>query len=326
MTTLAQSTAAAPLSGLARRHPLTGYFVLAYAISWALVLPMTFSTNLGLGLLPYALPDALGLALYVLASFVGPAVAALIIAGLAEGRAGVLAVLRPIARWRVGPQWYAVALLANLAIWLTAYSLVLGPGLPAAALARWPLLVTVFLPMVAFGIVIPSIGEEPGWRGFALPRLQGRYGPLRATLILGALHGLWHLPALGTLMLGPLRPAQVAPFLLTAVGATFLYTWIFNRTGGSVLLAILTHAASNAASQWLSALIEQSGIALPQSGLAGWLVGDGWVNVLAYGATALLLVALTRGRLGATTEAGTAVTARGTHSTTHEWSSRGDVR
>jgi len=301
MTTLTQPAATTPgnpLARFARRRPLTSYFALAYAISWSLVLPMTFSTNIGLGLLSYALPDALGLALYVLASLVGPTVAAVIVAGLTEGRAGVAALLRSIARWRVGPQWYAFALVANIAIWLLAYSLVLEPGLLGAALARWPLLLSTFLPAVALGLLIPSIGEEPGWRGFALPRLQERYGPLWATLILGAMHGLWHLPAM-PLLLSPLTPASVGSFLLTAVAGTFLYTWLFNRTGGSVLLAILMHASSNAASQTLNKLFEQSGLALPETGLAGWLVGDGWINTLAYGATALLLLALTRGRLGA---------------------------
>ncbi len=65
------------------------------------------------------------------------------------------------------------------------------------------------------------------------------------------------------------------------------------------LLAILMHAASNAASQWLTQLIAQSGLALPEAGLLGWLVGDGWIHTLVYGAAALLLLALTRGRLGA---------------------------
>ncbi len=302
MTTLTQpaaTTPSNPLVRLARRRPLTSYFALAYAISWSLVLPMTLSTNIGLGPLPYALPDALALALYVLASLVGPTAAATIVAGLAEGRAGVTALLRPIARWRVGPQWYAVALFANMAIWLFAYSLVLGPALLGEAVARWPLLLSTFLPAVALGLLIPSVGEEPGWRGFALPRLQERYGPLRATLILGAMHALWHLPALGTIMFAPFTLAKLPPFLLTAVAGTFLYTWLFNRTGGSVLLAILMHAASNAASQWLTQLLAQSGLALPETGLLGWLVGDGWIHTLAYGATALLLLALTRGRLGA---------------------------
>ncbi|MFO7171107.1 MAG: CPBP family intramembrane glutamic endopeptidase, partial [Chloroflexota bacterium] len=223
--------------------------------------------------------------------------------GLSEGRAGVAALLRPIAKWRVGPQWYAFALLANLVIWLIAFGLVLGPGLLAAALSHWELLLTTFLPGVALGLLIPSIGEEPGWRGFALPRLQRRYGPARGTLILGALHGLWHLPALGTILFGPMRPAQVVTFLLTAVAGTFLYTWLYNRSGGSVLLAIVMHAASNAASQWFNALFAQSGLALPETGLAGWLIGDGWLHVFAYGASALLLLALTRGRLGAPTAA-----------------------
>lgn len=167
MTTITQPAATTPgnpLARLARRRPLTSYFVLAYAISWSLVLPMTFSTNIGLGLLPYALPDALGLILYILASLVGPTVAAMIVAGLAEGRAGVAALLRPIARWRVGPQWYVFALFANMTIWLLAYSLVLGPALLGAALAHWPLLFSIFLPALALDLLIRSIGEEPGWR------------------------------------------------------------------------------------------------------------------------------------------------------------------
>lgn len=292
-----------PWARLARQRPLASYFTLAFALTWALVLPLTLSQNFGVGWLPYVLPDLLGFALYVLASFVGPTVAALIVTGLSEGRAGVRALLRRTVRWRVGPQWYLVALLANLVIWLLAYSAVLGPALLWAALDSWTLLVTIFLPFVAFGVLIPAVGEEPGWRGFALPRLQRRYGSLRATLILGTLHGLWHLPALGTILLGPLTPGQVLPFLLTAVGGTFLYTWLFNRTGGNVLLAILTHAAGNAATQWLTALLERTGLVVPGAGLGGWLIASGWLNVIAYSAAAVLLVALTRGRLGASADA-----------------------
>lgn len=280
-------------------HPLLSYFALTFALSWGLVLPMTFSRNLGVGWLPYELPDAVGLALFLLASFIGPTVAALLVTGATEGWAGVRALLRRITQWRVGPGWYLLALLANLGIWVAAYSLALGPSLLGAALAHWPLFVSTFLPGVALGMLIPAIGEEPGWRGFALPRLQARYGALRGTLVLGLMHGLWHLPALGTIMLGPLRPDQVPPFVVTAVAATFLYTWMFNRTGGSVLLAMLTHAAGNAASQWLTALTEQGGLVLPQAGLASWLIDSYWLNGIAYGAVALLLIVLTRGRLGA---------------------------
>jgi membrane protease YdiL (CAAX protease family) len=286
------------LAQLIARHPLVSYFALAYALSWGLVSPMTFSRNIGIGLLPYDLPDALGMALFILASLIGPNVAALVVTALTDGRAGVRALLRRIVQWRVRPQWYLVALLANLVIWTLAYSTVLGPGLLAAAATHWPLLVTAFLPSVALGLLIPSIGEEPGWRGFALPRLQARYGPVGASIILGLLHGLWHLPALGTMMLGPVSLAEIPPFVLTATAATFIYTWIFNHTGGSVLLAMLTHAAGNAASQWLGLLLKQSGLDAPQPGLTGWLIDSGWFNTLAYGLVAVALVAATRGRLG----------------------------
>jgi membrane protease YdiL (CAAX protease family) len=297
-TTIAPAAAPSPLRRLATGHQLSSYFGLSLALSAGLVLPISLSRNIGAGLLPYELPDALGLTLYVLASFVGPTVAALVVTGLAEGRAGVRALLRRAVQWRAGPQWYLVALLANLVVWLLAYSVVLGPGLLTAALASWPLLLTVFLPFVAFGMLIPAIGEEPGWRGFALPRLQARYGPLRATLILGVMHGLWHLPAL-PLLLSPFAPEKILPFVLTAVAGTFLYTWLFNHTRGSVLLAMLAHASGNAATQGLTALLGQSGLAVPESGVSGWLVASGWLNTIAYGAAALLLLALTRGRLGA---------------------------
>ncbi len=95
-----------------------------------------------------------------------------------------------------------------------------------------------------------------------------------------------------------LHRGQAPPFLLTALGITFIYTWLFNRTSQSTLIVVLFHAASNVASQWLIALVEQGAVVLPEAGLAGWLISNGWLNVLAYGGVALLLVALTRGRPG----------------------------
>jgi membrane protease YdiL (CAAX protease family) len=191
-----------------------------------------------------------------------------------------------------------VALGISMLIWLLAYTALIGPDLLGAAVARWPLLLTTFLPLVAFGIIIPSIAEEPGWRGFALPRLQQRHGPIVASLILGALHGIWHLPALFTVQFGPLPAANIVPFMLTAAFATVIYTWLYNQTGGSVMLAILLHAASNATTGWLTTLLKESGLQEPAVGLAGYLASTGWINVIAYGLTALLLIVATRGRLG----------------------------
>jgi membrane protease YdiL (CAAX protease family) len=178
------------------------------------------------------------------------------------------------------------------------YTAVVGLPLLFGAVAHWPLLLTAFLPFVGFGMLIPAIDEEPGWRGFALPRLQQRYGPLWASVILGTLHGLWHIPALFTALYGPLPLANLLPFILTAALATVLYTWVYNHTGGSILIAMLMHAASNAATPWLTALLKVTGLAAPETGLVGYLVGHGWLNVIAFGLAAALVVVLTRGRLG----------------------------
>ncbi len=287
-----------PWSGVARllaRRPLVGYFALAFVGTWAILVPMSLGRGEhGLGLLPVAVPGGVDFLLAQLAAYTGPLLAAVLVTTATDGRAGLRQLRRRIGRWRVGARWYLVALLAPLAIWLAAYSAVLG-GAPLVALAHQPvLLVTTFLPFVLLGLILPSLGEEPGWRGFALPRLQRRHGPVLGTALLGVLHSLWHLPMFFTPNLGPFTLTTLVTFTLTAVAATFLYTWVFNNTGGSVLLAMLLHGASNAASGLMNRLVPNE---LPLDGWARVLVEGGWLNALAFGAAALLLVALTRGRL-----------------------------
>jgi membrane protease YdiL (CAAX protease family) len=292
MTTLGSTVlpgAASERRSWLANHPLLAYFIIAFAGTWLLVWPMALIPNL---------PDPAFILLFILSSFIGPTVGALVVTAATEGRTGVKAFLRRFVLWRVGPQWYLAALGANLAIWVLGYAAIVGPGLLGEVAANWPLLLSVFLPQVVFGILIPSLGEEPGWRGFALPRLQERHGPVYGSLILGTLHGIWHLPAFFTPLLGPFSIASFVPFVITAALATFIYTYIFNHTRGSILIAMLIHASGNAASQYLTALFEQGGIALPEAGLLGAFVTNGWLNVAAYGVAALLLIVLTRGRLG----------------------------
>lgn len=128
------------------------------------------------------------------------------------------------------------------------------------------------------------------------------HGPLVATLILGAFHGAWHLPAFWTGALGGFSVTTFVTFMLTAIAATFIYTWVFNHTGGSILLAMFLHASGNAASGLLNELVPEDET---YSGWTAFLVDDGWVNVIAFGAVAIALVVFTRGRLGYRT--GTAV-------------------
>jgi membrane protease YdiL (CAAX protease family) len=211
-----------------------------------------------------------------------------------EGNTGKKKLWRRMFQIHAGLGWYAVTLFSFLSIWLIAYSLLYN-GAPLEELFANPsLLLTTFLPNVLTGLLIPSFGEEPGWRGFALPRLQKDFGPVLGTLILGTLHGVWHLPALFTPLLGPFSWEGFLTFVLTAAAGTFIYTWIFNNTRGSVWIAMLLHASSNAASNLVGSLIP-TGVTL--SGFLSALEA-GWLNVLAFGSAAVLLVILTRGRLG----------------------------
>src|SRR5690349_8076050 len=181
-----------------RNRPLISYFFLAYAGMWIVIAPLVMHS---FGWIE--LSDGASFLLFFLSSLSGPALAAFWVTGILEGRTGVLDLLRRTFQARTGLLWYVVALFTFLSIWLVTYS-VLYNGAPLANLLANPsLLLSAFLPNVLFGLLIPSIGEEPGWRGFALPRLQQGYGPIAGTIILGALHGIWHLPALFTPLLGP---------------------------------------------------------------------------------------------------------------------------
>ncbi len=281
------------------RHPLVAYFVLAFAGFWGVQLPMLLSRD-GFGLLPYTVPMLPAMLLFLLSTYAGPLLAVFVVTATESGHVGVRDFLRRFVRWRVGLRWYFVVLLGYPILYVLAATVFIGVAALEAVAARWTLLFTSYLPTLLFIQGSTQWAEEPGWRGFALPRLQQRYGPIAASLILGLLHGLWHLPAMMSL-LGPLPLAQYAPFMLTAMMTTVLYTWVYNGTNGSVLMAILFHGAGNAAGGWLVALLRDAGLQEPQTGVAGFLSTTTWINVIAYGLAALLVIVLTRGRLGAST-------------------------
>ena len=224
-------------------HPVVAFFVLAYAISWVAWLGP---------ILDLAEPfRTLG---FVVGGF-GPALAALVVTWL--GSDSVRAWARGIVDWRVAPRWYLAALVVPLlVVALTSVGLaVLGtssvdPGLLPGR---------VSLVLVSF-VTIALIGggnEEPGWRGLALPKLQKRYTPVSATLILGVVWALWHLPLLATGATefhGLASFVELAPTtgvrILNIVGVAFVLTWIYNATG-SVLLAIVAHTGFNTANSTL---------------------------------------------------------------------------
>ena len=242
------------LVSLIRRHPLISFFVLAYALSWW----------------PWIL-YAFGLSPAPIASF-GPFLAALVVLAITQGKSGIGGLLRRMVRWRVGIRWYAVALLlpVGIALAATALNVLLGAQAPSAAdLGGWTGLFSTF----AFVLLIPGVGgtwEEPGWRGFALPRLQAGRSALVASLILGAVWALWHLPLV-------VATGQMGGWdIVTILAWTLVLTWVYNGTGGSVLIVMLFHAMFNTVSgSFISPLAFSGADSVRQS----WLLAAVWCAV-----------------------------------------------
>jgi membrane protease YdiL (CAAX protease family) len=280
-----QPVRAAP-HGLLARHPLTSFFVMAYAFSWLLELPVVLSET-GTGLLPFTIPQPV-VVLSIAAATFGPTVSAFIMTGVTEGRAGVRRLLRRYVQWRVGVQWYLFVLLGIPAIVLLGAIVV-----PGVLGSFQPLTLSLILAYpLAFATTFllgGPLGEEPGWRGFALPRLQRRNGPLVGSLILGVLWALWHLPLFWSGVWTPPTIPNILMFIVMITALTIIMTWVFNHANGSLLITMLMHASFNTFANKVEAPLFPAPI-LSEYGLLPLLIG--------FTATALVLIAVTRGRLG----------------------------
>jgi len=228
-----------------RRHPLVAFFILALALTWSLVPIGSF------------------------AAF-GPLLAAIVITAMTTGRSGLRAWGAQIVRWRVSPQWYAIAIVLPLSVLVAAAASNLAFGAPVSAVGKldaWYSIVLFFAVRLLVPVLAP-LGEEPGWRGFALPRLQATRSPLQATLILAPLVVLWHVPLIF------LASEKLAPILLVGTAAvTFFYTWIYNRSGGSVLITVVAHAAEG------TVRLGAFGFAGSDASRLSWLYSGGWCVV-----------------------------------------------
>jgi membrane protease YdiL (CAAX protease family) len=204
-----------------RRHPLITFFVIAFVLSWyPWILALIRGRTSG--------PNPLG-----------PLVAGIIMTAIIHGRSGLREFFSRLVRCRVGARWYAITFATPIVLCLIAVGITLCLGSPISGLSIEKL--RELPERFVFILLFIGLGEEPGWRGFALPQLQTKFSPLIASLILAPLWALWHLPLIGNEFPLPI----VAPFVLSVFGATFMLTWIFNGTNGSVLLPMLFHATVN---------------------------------------------------------------------------------
>jgi membrane protease YdiL (CAAX protease family) len=222
-------------SNPATRHSLLLFFLLAYALSWAVEIPLALRAQ---GLIAVPIPWSL----HYLAAY-GPMLAAIIVTGLTSGREGLRELFGRMLKWRVRPVWWLVALapLVLYALLALVLRFIPGQGADLAALGEID-----FLPNLGAGALLVwfltfGLGEETGWRGYALPRLQRGRSALSATVILWVFWALWHLP-----FFFYLYDVTVIPgLLLGLLAGAITFTWLYNSTGGSILLVAVWHGAFN---------------------------------------------------------------------------------
>ena len=169
-----------------------------------------------------------------------PNAVGLLVTGVADGRAGLRGLLGRVVRWRIDIKWYAIVLLAPVAMATVAIGLyvLFGNKAPELAPGSQP------LPILLGAVFTGAMGEELGWRGTALLLLQARWNALVSSLVLGFLWGLYHVPAIllsGTVQQG----APLIPFMVVTLGLTVLVSWTFNHTGGSLIPVFLYHCSFN---------------------------------------------------------------------------------
>ena len=209
--------------------------------------------------------------------------------GATEGGVGVRRLVHRIVLWRVGLRWYLLVLLGIPLIMLLP-TIVLPGALSSFEATALPSVLTYYLPFFFLLIVLGGpLFEEIGWRGFALPRLQRLVGPLVGSLLLGLLWALWHLPLflVGSWDTPHGSVLDVVLFVILAIAITIVFTWVFNNTKGSLLVVILAHGSINMAAVSLYDLFPTPVV-----------TGSAMNFVIGFGVMALVVVALTRGRLG----------------------------
>lgn len=223
-------------------HSLAIGIILMFLLTW----PIDLANS---GVLPLRVPFAV----YILLGW-GFILASLAMTGLTLGKEGVIALLKRFLIWRVGWMWYVVAFLLYPGIFVSAVLL-------NAALSQTPIDFSTVFAHKIFGpsanlavLVIPFFlfdaianGEETGWRGYVLPRLQAKYSALASSLIVGVIWGIWHFPK----FLAPDNDNSFILFMVKVMADAILYTWLYNNTKGSLLLVTLFHAAGNTAGVFL---------------------------------------------------------------------------
>lgn len=238
------------IANFLKQHSLIGGIILMFLLTW----PVDLANS---GFLPIQFP-------FVVYLFLGWGFifASLIMTWITKGKDAVLALLKCFLIWRVNWKWYLTAFFLFPAIFT--FAVLLNAALKQTMIdfsgvfahnifgtsANLPLFILPF-----FLIDFISNGEEIGWRGYILPRLQAKHSALVSSLFLGVIWGFWHLPK----YLAPGNTGSFGWMMLKVLADAVIYTWLYNNTYGSLLLTTIMHAAGNTADVFLPIANTQSG-------------------------------------------------------------------
>jgi membrane protease YdiL (CAAX protease family) len=218
-----------------RQRELFGYFGCALGFTWLIHFSISFFG------IPFTMDISNpGMHLY-LVGLAGPLVAAVTITAVKTGKAGVRSFFAQGLKWRFPIRWYVFAIFTIPMLSLLNI-LIFNDRIPEDF--SW----LVVEPLLIGGQLWVVLAEEFGWRGFALPRLQSLYGSLGATLVLGPLWAIWHLPMFfieGSPQYSENVPAAFLLYMLIITCISILLTVVYNRTQGSVLACMLLHGFLN---------------------------------------------------------------------------------
>jgi len=221
-----------------KQYPLVAYFILAFAVTWVLVSPLVLSAQ---GLLAIPISPH-----WHFLGALGPILAALIITRIANGTVGLAEFIGRMRRWYVGLVWLLVAILSPALVFVLSAVILRAVGNPwpdfskltSAEYANFAWVFGSLLSAVAYGI-----GEEAGWRGFALPRLQRSRSALSATFILSVFWAIWHVPMFFYRF--EFGVGQVIGFFIGLFAGAIWLTFLYNSTGGSIFMVATWHAIWN---------------------------------------------------------------------------------
>jgi len=226
------------MKSLLVKHPLLSYTIMAFVFSWVLWIPVVFSGPE----MPF------WVSIFHNLGGLGPFAAALIMIRSSNNPEESQTFKQRLLRWQLPIKWYAVVLLLPLGIIAASYLALVLMGGSLQGLSGLPP-VWAYPLMLLFMVLLGGGLEEPGWRGYALPKLLSRYSPLSASLMLGVVWAFWHLPLFWSSSTSQ-SSIPLTLFVLTGIGFSVIFSWCYLYTNGSILMAIILHGGINAALNW----------------------------------------------------------------------------